>query len=139
MEFVYLKKTKTEHGVRFLPKGDNDEIALLKARTLLYILAEKRLLDKEVVGNIVFYTPSNKTAVKSLALPGLNTSDPEIEAVIPILPFKRVWEQPGIAYVLGGLENETLFLNYLMQSKRWLDHNPISLNEIETKLMEVAS
>lgn len=139
MEFVYLQRVKTEHGERLLPQNVNDEIALLKARTLLYILAEKQQLDMASFGNLTVYTPKQNLAIKSI-IPGLNTPETSsFDCVLPILPFKQIWEQPGVAYVLGGIENQTLFTSYLMSSKRWLDAHPGLQDNIETKLMEVAS
>lgn len=138
MEFVYLQRVQSEHGERLLPSTVNDEIALLKARTLLYVLAEKQLLDRSITGNVAAYTPKQNLAIKSIVIPGLNFVE-NVEAVIPILPFKPIWEQPGVAYVLDGLENQTLFMSYLMSSKRWLDSHPGLRDNIENKLLEVAS
>lgn len=138
MEFVYLKRIQTEHGERLIPHAVNDEIALLKARTLLYILAENQVLAMNVANEHVIYYPKTKPAMSSLLTPNMATSMDDLQAIIPVIPFKQVWDQPGMAYVFGGLENQTLFSNYLMSSKRWLDNHPGSQASIESKIMEAA-
>lgn len=138
MEFVYLRRVQSERGERLLPTNVNDDIALMKARTLLYVLANNQKLEKETYETHTLYYPIWNPAIKTLTTPLRPSTYEDIGAIIPVIPFKQVWEQPGTAYVFGDLENQALFTTYLLSSKRWLDGHPGSQEEIETKILEVA-
>lgn len=138
MEFVYLRRTQSEHGERLIPVNVNDDVALMKARTLLYVLANSQKLEKKTNDSYTLYYPVWNTAIKTLTIPIKEPAQEDITVVIPVIPFKQIWEQPGIAYLFGSFEIQMLFTTYLLSSKRWLDSHPSSLEEIETKILEVA-
>mgnify|MGYP001484277644 CR=1 FL=1 len=139
MEFAYLQRNDDpKHGSSLVIDKTTNETAILRARTLIAILSEKQLLTSiPIVDDWIVYFPTfSKTFMEKISI---GTQPPNVVAIIPVLPYKQIWEQPGIFAIRSSLEVQTLFNGtFLSFSKKWMQDNPDKVEQIYHNLDHLA-